>query len=81
MGRSQRISDQSIVWLRDLIQTIDRVAASKAKASRGEVKALARRLELPALAVMADPLNRLAIYRLGNLQVRPPAHLPRRAQS
>jgi hypothetical protein len=59
MGRSQRVSDQSTVWLRDLIQTMDQVSASKTKAGAGEVEALARRLELPALAVMADPLNRV----------------------
>jgi len=79
MGRAQRTSDQSSGWLSDLIETMDRVASSKAKASPGEVKAFARRLELPALAVVPDPPNCFEIYRL-DLRGRPSVHVERRAR-
>jgi hypothetical protein len=41
--------EPSTVWLTDLIEAMDEVAASTAKASAIDREALANRLELPAL--------------------------------
>jgi hypothetical protein len=64
MGRFQP-PEPSTVWLTGLVEAMDEVASSAAKPSATDRKALANRLELPA---MPAPL--------GNL-IRPANHRPR----
>ena len=60
MGRP--LFEHSTVWLRGLIEAMDKVASSTAKPSAADRKALARRLKLPAvlppLGALIHPGNR-----------------------
>jgi hypothetical protein len=49
MGQFQPPADPSTVWLRSLVDAMDEVTASAAKASAIDREALANRLELPAM--------------------------------
>ena len=49
MGQFQPAADPSTVWLRGLIEAMDEVATSAAKPSAADRKAMANRLELPAM--------------------------------
>ena len=65
MGRFQPPVEPSTVWLTDLIEAMDEAASSTATPSVADRKALANRLELPA---MPAPLGTL---------IRPANHRPR----
>jgi hypothetical protein len=65
MGRFPPALEPSTVWLTGLIEAMDEVATSAAKPSAADRKALANRLELPA---MPAPLGTL---------IHPANHLPR----
>jgi hypothetical protein len=58
MGQFQPPAEPSTVWLNDLVEAMNEVARSPAKSSAADRKALATRLELPAMS----PLETL-IYR------------------
>jgi hypothetical protein len=53
MGQFQPPADPSTVWLRSLIDAMDEVASSAAKPSAADRKAMANRLELPAMPAAA----------------------------
>jgi hypothetical protein len=61
MSQFRPAVEPATVWLPDLIEAIDEVAASSAKASAADRKALATRLELPAmpapLGTLVHPAN------------------------
>jgi hypothetical protein len=65
MGRFQPPIEPSTVWLTGLIEAMDEAASSAATPSAADRKALANRLELPA---MPAPLRTL---------IRPANHRPR----
>jgi hypothetical protein len=58
MGQFQPPAEPSTVWLNGLIEAMDEAASSTTKPSAADRKALATRLELPAMS----PLETL-IYR------------------
>jgi hypothetical protein len=71
MGRP--LFEQSTVWLRGLIEAMDKVASTTAKPSAADRKALANRLKLPAMLLPLgtliqgnhrpeDPAARLAAH-------------------
>lgn len=57
MGRFHPAFEPSTVWLTDLLEAMDEVATSAAKPSGADRKALADRLELPAMPfrTITDP--------------------------
>ena len=64
MGQFQPPADPSTVWLRGLIDAMEEVAASAAKPSAADRKAMANRLELPAMPARLGPLIHPANRRL-----------------
>lgn len=56
MGQFQPSAEPSTIWLVGLIEAIDEVAASAAKAAASDREALADRLELPACRRPLGPL-------------------------
>jgi hypothetical protein len=63
MGQFQLPVDPSTVWLRGLIEAMDEVASSDAKPSAIDRKALANRLELPAMPASPGSLILPANHR------------------
>ncbi len=68
MGQFQLPVDPSTVWLRGLIEAIDEVASSDAQPSAIDQKALADRLELPAMPAPSASVR---------LLIHPANHRPR----
>ena len=65
MGQFQPAADPSTVWLRGLIEAMDEVATSATKPSAADRKAMANRLELPAMPARLGPLIHPANHRRG----------------
>jgi hypothetical protein len=63
MGRSQSPVEPSTVWLTGLVEAMDEVASSAATPSAADRKALANRLELPAMLAPVGTLIRQANHR------------------
>ena len=63
MGRFQPAFEPSTVWLTGLVEAMDEVATSAAKPSAADRKALANRLELPAMPAPLGTLIHPANHR------------------
>jgi hypothetical protein len=67
MGQFQPIFEPGTVWLKGLVEAMDKVASSAARPSAADRKAFANRLELPAAAIPAlGSLIHTANHRLGD---------------
>jgi len=63
MGQFQPPTDPSTVWLRSLIDAMEEVATSASKPFAADRKAMANRLELPAMPAPLGPLIHPANHR------------------
>jgi len=63
MGQFQPSVDASTVWLNDLVEAMNEVARSPAKPSAADRKALATRLELPAISPLKTFIYRQPIVQ------------------
>jgi hypothetical protein len=79
MGRP--LFEQSTVWLRSLIEAMDKVASSSSKASTADRKALANRLKLPAMLPTLGTLIHRGNHRPANSAAQRAIRWLRRSRS